>query len=299
MTTTTFVNGTVIQPAWLNDVNSGIYSGKVNATDNSTTGTSTTFQIHRNANYIGGTPGYVNAAIWGDTTTGPSTTSFEWAGLFTMNNYSTFGQNVGAYFQGNRYATGPTWGATVEVVDKNGTNNPTSGAVAIEVDVSADGTDTNNTRVGIDMVYRRQSGFSGLPMECGFGLRFQNGGDTSAVLKTAISFTGNIGIGLDFTGATTSANAIRLKDGQNIQFGQTGGSSTVRQLFYSVDGLYLSDTASHNYWAFHDNGSLLANGIQLLGAQQTITGSRGGNTALASLLTKLTLHGLIIDSTTA
>jgi hypothetical protein len=33
--------------------------------------------------------------------------------------------------------------------------------------------------------------------------------------------------------------------------------------------------------------------------KQTITGSRGGNAALASLLTALASHGLITDSTTA
>jgi hypothetical protein len=33
--------------------------------------------------------------------------------------------------------------------------------------------------------------------------------------------------------------------------------------------------------------------------KQTITGSRGGNAALASLLTALAAHGLITDSTTA
>ena len=32
--------------------------------------------------------------------------------------------------------------------------------------------------------------------------------------------------------------------------------------------------------------------------QPTITGSRGGNAALADLLTKLALEGLIIDNTT-
>ena len=34
-------------------------------------------------------------------------------------------------------------------------------------------------------------------------------------------------------------------------------------------------------------------------AQQTVTGSRGGNAALASLLTALATLGLIVDSTTA
>lgn len=36
-----------------------------------------------------------------------------------------------------------------------------------------------------------------------------------------------------------------------------------------------------------------------LGTQQTVTGSRGGNAALASLLTALAAYGLVIDSTTA
>jgi hypothetical protein len=34
-------------------------------------------------------------------------------------------------------------------------------------------------------------------------------------------------------------------------------------------------------------------------AQQTITGSRGSNAALADLLTKLAAKGLVVDSTTA
>jgi len=61
------------------------------------------------------------------------------------------------------------------------------------------------------------------------------------------------------------------------------------------------DTASREALRLEASGS--APMIGLLGAaavvRQTITGSRGGNAALADFLTKMATVGLITDSTTA
>ena len=81
-------------------------------------------------------------------------TNFEWAIVGVCDNSATAGENVGGYFQGIKRATGPTWGAVAEVIDKTGAN-PTTGAVGIEVNVTANGTDTSNNRVGIDVAIRK------------------------------------------------------------------------------------------------------------------------------------------------
>jgi hypothetical protein len=72
----------------------------------------------------------------------------------------------------------------------------------------------------------------------------------------------------------------------------------------------IGTTSDHDVALFaNGTGCLTLNGassvkrIGVLGAtpvaQQTVTGSRGGNAALASFLTALATFGFIVDSTTA
>lgn len=247
-------------------------SGKTSASDSTTTGTDgASYQFHRNVNYSGGTPGFVNACLWADTTVANAgATSFEWAGLFVMRNHATAGENVGLYAQGNKYVgAGPTWGLTAEIIDW-GTGNPTSGAVAAEVDVSANGTDNNNNRVGVDLVFRRQ-GHTGAAMECAYGLRFNSDDPdlTQALLKTAIGFTSgaHIGIGIDFSAATIFGAAAKLSAGQVFQWGN-GTGAAARQLTHTGTGLAFQDATGTNpaLWLLNDNGTLLVQGKQLLSA---------------------------------
>jgi hypothetical protein len=75
-----------------------------------------------------------------------------------------------------------------------------------------------------------------------------------------------------------------------------GGSSLM-----SGNSLSLLGTASLNttVTATLKVSTLLGFFTAGLQTQQTVTGSRGGNAALASLLTALATYGLITDSTTA
>ena len=270
---------------------SSIMGGKVSATHANTTGTDgASYQFHRNASYTGGTPGYVNACIWGETTVAVGATSFEWTGLFVMNNYAAAGENVGLYAQGNKYAQGPTWAATLELIDRSGAD-PLSSSVALEVDMSANGTDVHNSRVLADLVYRRQ-GHTGAAMECAFGLRFNSDDPdlTQALLKTAIGFTAgaHVQIGIDFSPATIFGAAAKLANGQVFQWGN-GTGAAARQFTYTGSALVLQDASGTNpaLWQMNDNGTLLVQGKQLLsvGGVQTgwvlMTGTRDHTTAFA------------------
>jgi hypothetical protein len=219
-----------------------------------------------------------------------------------MHNHSDFGENVGSYSQGIKYGQGPTWGSVSEVIDRQTAGDPTSGLVGLEVDNNGNGTDIHKARVGIDIGLRRPPDNQiAIPAHFAFGLRIQNSDDPFVTCDTGIMlYPGmNFGIGQDFSGAVITGPAINLNTAQSINLnGNAGIAASTRQLFYSGAGYHFANSAGNNYWVLNDNGSLLANGVQLLGAQQTVTGSRGGNAALASFLTKMALHGCIIDSTT-
>lgn len=200
--------------------------------------------LRRDTDYTGGTPGWVNSALFIDTYTGPSTTTFEWGLTSRLNNYSTAGENVGAYLQGNKYATGPTWGACVEVNDKTGTNTSSTsgGTVGLEVDVWANGVDAFKQRIGVDVVVGK-SNAAGAKSIAHSGVRvgaqnnnntqaaFLNGFEVLSADDSAFLSTANGQRGLDLRGTYTSAaidlsnsivgngTAIRLKSGTSITFG--------------------------------------------------------------------------------
>ena len=175
-------------------------------------------QIFRSANYSGGTAGYVNTSLTARTDViNASATAFEWAFLGQVNNYANAGENVGGYLQGNKYSTGPTWAGCFEAIDHTATVNPTSGLIGIEVDVRANGTDTNYQRVGVDIVASRPGG-TGTGMLCGYGIRLQNGGDTSGGFTIGVAINSVCTIGFDTANATSMAASLRMASGQYIAF---------------------------------------------------------------------------------
>ena len=172
---------------------------------NTSGGDTATKYIRRIANHTGGTPGWVSCAFSAKTdVTNSSATNFEWAILGVVDNSAAAGENVGGYFQGIKRSTGPTWGATVEVIDKTGPN-PTTGAVALEVDITANGTDNNNSRVGIDIAVRKDN-ILGSGCVAAFGIRFQTQAGSSVV------------VGLDTTICSITQAAIKMAQGQAIAF---------------------------------------------------------------------------------
>jgi hypothetical protein len=278
----------------VDNVNNDVFTTLLVSQPNATATDVGTLRVSRIANYSGGTPGFVNSAIRADTAVSAGATAFEWAITGVMDNYATAGENVGGYFQGLRRSTGSTWGAVTEVIDYSG-GDPTMGAVSLEVDVSANGTDATNNRLGIDIVVRKQVS-SGAACVAGFGIRMQNVSDATS------GFT----VGIDLSQCTYFQAAIRLAQTQPIAFNATAS----RQLSHNgSEFLFRNPTGPVNYWKLKDDFTLLANDVQLIGTRKTgwsvaTNGSKAalnGSTAtlaqtsaaVAQLIIDLTAHGLI------
>ena len=285
----------------------------------------TNFLVTRNANYTGGTFGYVNSAISANTTVGAGAASFEWAITGVMNNYAVGGQNVGVYGQGNKYAgAGPTWGGVFEARDKSSNNNPTSGLIGIEVDCFANGTDTNLNRVGIDVVFGKGV-TPGTQCSATYGVRVAatNLDTTAARIDKAFSVVGiqyNIGFDTVSGSMLSGGCAIRILENTPIVF---GGSSTSKLMYYntSVSALEYNpgSTTAHSasYVRFEETGQISTTGALNINGSQVVTNRQTGYTPMTgtgdtssvlnpatvtlpylaarvlSLQASLTIHGLI------
>lgn len=220
----------------------GANAAQVNITTTAPNPTSSSLYLTRNANYSGGTPGYVNSALFVDTNVAAGGTSFEWGITSRLTNYSNAGENVGGYLQGNKFASGPTWGGVAEVCDMTNINTTaTSGAaVGLEVDVWCNGDDNFERRIGIDVVvsnaqFIRSGGtnsgigkgvaYDGIRIlaqsnnnalgEFKFGLNIlsstQAGIINQATGVWGIRHTGNYQVGIDLSGSNNADSAIRIK----------------------------------------------------------------------------------------
>lgn len=235
-------------------------------------GTATTSNLAwtRNANYIGGTPGYVNSVIYTRTTAGANTTSFEWGITGVVDNYSNAGENVGIYGQGNKYSTtGPTWGMVAEARDHTGNAvvSNSGGLVGLEVDVFANGDDTLERRIGIDVVVGPgiTGGAKGIAYD-GVRVGATNNNNLVGAFKYAFNVlsadnaglllqnTGTSGIlskgahtvGIDLSQATHQSSALKIKSGDRIAL-DTDGNFTFR---YNVTNGYIeffNGSTRHGY----------------------------------------------------
>jgi len=226
--------------------------------------TSNSIYLTRLANYAGGVPGWVNSALFIDTTVNTGTTSFEWGLTSRIQNYATgAGENVGAFFQGNKYSTGPTWGAVSEMADM--TNLPTSttsgSAWGLEVDIAGNGADNYQKRAGIVVVVANAYEGRGLGPGIGkcyaydgirltasnndnskgaftFGINIMSA-EGAGLLNQAsgtrgIWHTGSYTVGIDLASATHAGAAIRLKANDYLSF---DGSDTYKVKYNSGNGL--------------------------------------------------------------
>lgn len=132
------------------------------------------------------------------------------------------------------------------------------------------------------------------------GLTVQSG-STDAI---ALTQAGNVriltnGAGLYIANSGGTSKAMAVLTGSNVATFGTDVAATLQgtttkvtgttsaEIQYSGTTRYKVDTTGHSWF-----GAATA-------AQQTVTGARGGNVALANLLTALVNYGLIVDSTTA
>lgn len=178
----------------------------------------------------GGTAGNVNGGVWIYSKTGASVTSYEWNCLMQTDNYSSAGENVGAYAQGNRFGTGPTWGFVAEANSLLADNNATIG---MEVDCCVTGTDsTSSNRVGVDVVVADARVARGLSASANaiasYGLRIgAASGQSQSKWTTGLSVSGVSGYCVDLSANTLSNTAIKLNANQYIQNGAIyAGTST-------------------------------------------------------------------------
>lgn len=122
-------------------------------------------------------------------------------------------------------------------------------------------------------------------------------------MELAGSGIGNNMFGLQASLFAADTSYLQQGYGIHIEGGKASGAT-----FNRMYGIYIEDVnfcAIDNYSIYTKAGDvrLMASSADKLGfhgatpvAQQTVTGSRGGNAALASLLTKLAALGLVVDS---
>jgi hypothetical protein len=221
-------------------LSTGADAGQVSIVTTAPDAFTSSFYLSRTANYTGGTFGYVNSALFLDTTVSTGATSFEWGITSRINNFANAGENVGGYFQGNKHANGPTFAAVAEVCDlRNAATTSTSGGtLGLEVDVWCNGDDDFAQRIAIDVVVgNAQSIRNNLP-GIGKGVatagiritpqnqnsslgEFKNGIIINSATSAGISndatgtwgilHTGTYDVGLDVSQATHAVAAIRVK----------------------------------------------------------------------------------------
>jgi hypothetical protein len=269
------------------------------------------YLFRRRATYSGGTPGFVNSCIRADTfvesSIGSGTSSaaaYEWTATFVMHNYSTSGQNVGMYAQGIKYpGAGSTWGATVELIDWQ--TNPALGAVCQELSYTANGTDTNANRVGMDLSLRKRNPVGAAPV-LSWGYRIQT--EAGSLVDRGFGYTSGATVnkGFDTSLATVTQAAFVMAQSQPIAF----NAALSRKLFHNGTSWLFTNVSNGEIWALNDDYSLRANGVQLLGTRRTgwvaPTGTATRSTFVTSTVTvsqlaervkalidDLTTHGLI------
>lgn len=229
-------------------------------------------QINRNANYSGGTVGFVGSAlrVQTDIKTPSSVGTFEWAGLFILNNkapVNTSGggpgngavpQQVALYGQANKDSTSATWASCLEISDNQGTS-ANGQAIGQEITVRAIGADTPTpSRVGLHIAGHTPDN-NLIGMEWGIAvyvsantnqaIRFRDVFRVDSIVGNAVLLSnattnqadaalikdkGSLSAGIDLSGATYSSGvALRLKVAHKISLDE----NDTNQLYGSPLGI--------------------------------------------------------------
>lgn len=271
---------------------------------------SASYRFRRRAPYSGGTPGFVNAALFVDTFVeaspgaASSATAFEWTGCFVMHNRAAAGENVALYRQGIKYpGAGPTWAGTDEIIDCQ--IDPASGATGVELSFTANGTDANSARVAYDVALRKRDSGGASPVAA-WGYRIQTEAGSKFVRGFAFTSGSTADVGFDTSLGVMNTAAFKMAQGQAISFNATDS----RKLFHNGSSFLFTNGANASYWSLNDDGSLVNGTLQVLGTRRTgwvaATGT-ATRTAFATgsvtlpqlaervkaLIDDLTTHGLI------
>jgi hypothetical protein len=259
---------------------------------NTTGGDTATQFIRRQANHSGGSASWVSAALnVRSDVTNAAATNAEFAVLGAVYNYANAGQNVGGYFQGNKYSTGPTWGSVLEGRDKTGLINPTGALIGVEVDVFANGGDSNNTRVGVEITIGKNTALD-TKCEASYGARVTSvfGDSTQGRVKRAFAvYNLEFDCGFDTSQATQSASgvAFRLADQQKLSF----VAANDRYLTFNTNTFqYWAGGASPALSVTDGTGVLNINGAFTILGTQVVTARRVGYSAMTGTANLATVY---------
>ncbi len=276
-------------------------------------------QINRNANYEGGSSGFVGSALLVKTTARSDSTiaNFEWAGLFILDNWvanNTAGggpgsgavpQQVALYGQANKNSTSATWAGCLEINDYQGTsaNGP---AIGLEITVRSTGTDTTTpSRVGMHVAAHTPETSDAAEWGIGYyatsdagkNVRFRdvfrvdgivgnavllNNATTNQAASALIKDRGSLVTGIDLSGATYSSGvALRLKVAQRISLDE----NDTNQLYSSSAGIIAKGRVNMtNSFAIPSSGNV------------TGTATAGGGASLPATVSGFI--SILIDGTT-
>lgn len=266
-------------------------------------------RIDRSSNYNGGVFGWLNSALRINSDINGQGVSFEAGLTVAQNNHANVGsgwdttpQHHAVGFQANRYGTAPIWSLVLEAIDRTGNSDPVSGQIGIELDITANGTDTNINRQGISIIIGRpgdvNGNFTGAAATCGVGLMLTRQGIDSANNRfgSGISFGDprasktDFDVGLDFIGGTFQIGVARIPTGAHVVWQRTDYSTdpTHRTLTYIEAGYNALRYAvgDGHVFDFRDNGMFnITAGISVFG-RQVITGTRTGWSASTGTATR-------------
>jgi hypothetical protein len=226
------------------------------------------------------------------------------AGTITLStNVPVADGTAGHTVQGNNNPQ--IWGANIYASDLTGLDSQgTNYSIGIELDLTCSGLDNAGTTLygspsgvrslmtmiaSLDTAHGRTSGEVGAALGIGTSggpMTFKRVFSINAPFSQAV---------LDTRSATqnSGANAIWLAQGQTIAFDNAGANGASANVRVSGNGSVLSLTGSLTV-----SGQAGFNGTSPI-AKPNVTGAKGSNAALASLMTALAAYGLVTDSTTA
>jgi len=266
-------------------------------------------EINHNFNASGGSPGWISTPIRVNASDNAAAVDSIWGvhvALTTNSNQPTWPQNVGV--SSTVIKNGSAWTAGMHITASDRQNKPTStGGTMLGMEIGYHGNaadDTLNgtafggtgTRMGLHLSLSAENASGALPFVSSFGVLVDGNSDTTVKSVYANGTNTHAYQVFDARGAnapsgyTDPVAAVRMAAGQIVDF--SGGAA-----LNSNAGNYLQYTTSGGNRLRYMIGA--TERMNIPDTKPTVTGSRGGNAALASLLTQLASLGVIIDGTTA
>lgn len=184
--------------------------------DYNATNTDSTLYIRRTAYFTGGTPGYVNAAIYTFSEVLDNVTSYEWGITSVIDVYANAGEHVALYGKTTKIrGTGAVWGGVIEVIDTSGADTLGTSFIGLEINMRMNASNANLNRIGIDLISRTYG--VGARGEISQGIRLNGDGR----FKTGIDLISDMDTGFKVGGTMTNGISFTGRQNQGIAMGGT------------------------------------------------------------------------------